>query len=146
MFRKRSVRKLRQHMYICQKKETRTLLLNILMFQYNIFYCQAYLISHASFIFQIFRMSETLECYILLQFIVYILSLLSVLIQLIVIRVPSWDRVAKITVLTFSIISTAKFRCTILNKEQWCAERCRQYFWALRYWRRLHLCTVYMLI
>ena len=51
-------------------------------------------------------MAETLECYIVLQLIVSILSLLSVLLQLIVIIVPSWDRVAKITVLTFSIIST----------------------------------------
>ena len=51
-------------------------------------------------------MSDTLECYILLQLIVSVFSLISVLIQLIVIRVPSWDRIAKITVLTFSIIST----------------------------------------
>ena len=67
------------------------------------------LISHAItsiLYFQIFRMSETLECYIVLQLIVSILSLLSVLIQLIVIIVPSWDRIAKNTILTFSIIST----------------------------------------
>ena len=51
-------------------------------------------------------MSDTLECYVLLQLIVSIFSLLSVLIQLIVIKVPSWERIAKITVLMFSIIST----------------------------------------
>ena len=56
--------------------------------------------------FQDLKMTETLECYILLQLIVSILSLMSVLIQLIVLRVPSWERIVKVTVLTFSIIST----------------------------------------
>ena len=54
-----------------------------------------------------FRMSETLECYILLQLLISILSLLSGLCQIVVLRIPSLQRISKISVLTFSIISSA---------------------------------------
>ena len=53
-------------------------------------------------------MSETLDCYILLHLLISILSLLSVICQLIVmpIRMPSWHRVSKILAFTFLIISS----------------------------------------
>ena len=51
-------------------------------------------------------MSEILDCYILLHLLITIFSLLSVLCQLIVLRVPSWNRISKILVLTFSVINS----------------------------------------
>ena len=53
-----------------------------------------------------FRMSETLDCYILLHLLISIIFLLSVFCQLLVPRMPSWHRVCKILVLTFSIINS----------------------------------------
>ena len=63
-----------------------------------------------------FRMSETLDCYILLHFYryfskntmfgIFIFSLLSILCQLIVIKVPSLHRISRILVLTFSVVNS----------------------------------------
>ena len=52
-------------------------------------------------------MSETLECYILLQLLISILSFMSGLCQLVVLRIPSFQGISKTSVLTFSVISSA---------------------------------------